>query len=164
MHRVAHGTATASVMFTRTVIDRSELRDQHNHPEVEVAELLDRAERAPSADVWQRLDALLIVETECWCSAGFAALPRLSALAQSGAAEYRDHAIDLASMIVMALHRNGEHDDLVRANPAALATLHRLAESRLPGMSGRRLTCVSRCVRRNLRPRPERSTEHDDRW
>jgi hypothetical protein len=90
MHRVVHGPATASVMFTRTVIDWSELRDQHNHPEVEVAELLDRAERAPSADVWQRLD--------------------------------------------------GEHDDLARANPAALATLHRLAESRLPGMSGRRLT------------------------
>jgi hypothetical protein len=60
-------------------------------------------------------------------------------LAQSGATEHRNHAIDLAAMIVMTLHRNDEHDDLVRANPAALATLHRLAESRLPGMSGSQL-------------------------
>lgn len=133
------GTATAPVMFTRAVIDWSELRDQHNHPAVEVSELLDRAERAPSAEVWQRLDALLTVETECWCSAGFAALPRLSALAQSGVTQYRGHALDLASTIVMTLHRNGEHDELVRADPAALAALHRLAGARLPGMSGRRL-------------------------
>ncbi len=58
-------------------------------PGVEVAELLDRAEREPSTKVWERLDELLIVEAECWYSAGFAALPRLSALAQSGAAEHR---------------------------------------------------------------------------
>jgi hypothetical protein len=127
------------VVFTRTVVERSELRDQRNHPELEVAELLDRAEREPSAEVWQRLVALLIVEAECWCSAGFAALPRLSALAQSGAAEYRDDAIELASTIIMTLHRNDEHDELVRADPAALAALHRLAESRLPGMSGGQL-------------------------
>ncbi|MET7425739.1 hypothetical protein [Dactylosporangium sp. NPDC005555] len=108
-------------------------------PGVEVAALLDRAEREPSAEVWERLDRLLIVEGECWFSAGFAALPRLSSLAQSGAAEHRAQAIDLAAAIVMTLHRHHRDDDLVRADPAALATLHRLAAPRLAGMSGGQL-------------------------
>ncbi|MEU0563632.1 hypothetical protein [Dactylosporangium maewongense] len=117
------------------VVDWLQLQD----PGVEVAALLDRAEREPSTEVWERLDKLLIVEAECWYSAGFAALPRLSALAYSGAAEHRAHAIDLAAMIAMTLHRHHRDDDLVRANPAALATLHRLAASRLPSMSGGQL-------------------------
>jgi hypothetical protein len=95
--------------------------------------------REPSTGVWQRLDRLLIVEGECWYSAGFAALPRLSALAHSGAEGHRAHAIDLAAAIVMTLHRHHRDDDLVRADPAALATLHRLAAQRLPSMSGRAL-------------------------
>jgi hypothetical protein len=98
-----------------------------------------QAGRSPSGEVWQRLCELLIVEAECWCSAGFAALPRLSTLARSGTPEHREHAIELASMIVMTLHRNYEDDDLVRAEPAALATLHRLAASRLAGMSAHQL-------------------------
>ncbi|MEV0564904.1 hypothetical protein [Dactylosporangium sp. NPDC050588] len=117
------------------MIDWPELLD----PGVEVAELLDRAERVPSTEVWERLDKLLIVEAECWYSAGFAALPRLSALAQSGAAEHRTHAIDLAAMIVMTLHRHHRDDDLVRADPAALAALHQLAACRLPSMFGGQL-------------------------
>jgi hypothetical protein len=90
--RVGRYGPVAPPVCTRTVIDWSELRDHPHHPGVEVAVLLDRAEREPSAEVWHRLGALLLVEGECWCSAGFAALPRLSALAHSRATEYRDHA------------------------------------------------------------------------
>jgi hypothetical protein len=54
------------------VIDWLQLRDLV----VEVAALLDRAEREPSTEVWERLDKLRIVEAECWYSAALAGWPR----------------------------------------------------------------------------------------
>ncbi|GIG93369.1 hypothetical protein Pen02_83050 [Plantactinospora endophytica] len=44
--------------------------------------------------------------------------------------------MDLAALIVRTLHRYDEHDDLVRADPQALAVLHRLAQARLPECAG----------------------------
>ncbi|MEH0934048.1 hypothetical protein [Micromonospora psammae] len=117
------------------MVDWSE-RDLQQLPHDDIMALLDRLEREPSADLWKELDNRLITEGECWYSAGYAALPRLSALAQMGAEEHRQAAIQLASMIAMTLHRHHTDDDLVRVDPSALATLHRLTLSRLPGMTG----------------------------
>ncbi|WP_344088890.1 hypothetical protein [Luedemannella helvata] len=121
------------------MVDWSELRDSQGSPGDEVAALLNHVGQQPSAEAWKRLGDRLVVERECWCSAAYAALPRLSALAQSGTEENRKAAIELASMIAMTLHQRHADDDLVRADPSALATLFRLAASRLSTMAGSQL-------------------------
>ncbi|MEV4757297.1 hypothetical protein AB0J86_19575 [Micromonospora sp. NPDC049559] len=122
--------------MTHQSVDWSEFRDIAGRPGDQIAALLDSLEQEPNAGLWRELGRRLVVETECFCSAGFAALPRLSLLAEHGTEEYRDTAIKLASMIAMTLHRHHRDDDLVRAEPAALATLHRLTRSRLPSVTG----------------------------
>ena len=107
------------------------MRDARGDSGVIVGELLDRLGREPDAALWDELDHRLVVEAECFCSAGFAALPALSQLAQSDDAEQRDRALDLAAVITRTLHRNHEDDKLVRANPQALAVLHHLAQTRI---------------------------------
>ncbi|MFB6392376.1 hypothetical protein [Polymorphospora lycopeni] len=118
------------------MVDWSQVRDIEGRPGSEVAALLHRLERTPDAGLWNELDNRLIVESECWCSAGFAALPRLGALARIGTGETRDRALVVASTIVATLHRNHAYDDLVRAVPSTLAVLHRATRSRLPGTTG----------------------------
>ncbi|MEJ3745752.1 hypothetical protein WEI85_20970 [Actinomycetes bacterium KLBMP 9797] len=115
------------------MIDWRSTWDVRGDSGVRVRLLLDRLVRQPDATVWAELEDRLIVEAECCCSAGFAALPELARLAQSGTNEHRDRALDLAALIVRTLHRYDEHDDLVRADPRALAVLHRLAQARLRG-------------------------------
>ncbi|MEO3930656.1 hypothetical protein ABGB07_43435 [Micromonosporaceae bacterium B7E4] len=125
-----------AVVLDPSVIDWRSTWDVRGGPGVSVSVLLDRLAHSPDATVWHELENRLVVEGECCCSAGFAALPELARLAQSGTDEHRDRALDLAAVIVRSLHRYDEHDDLVRANPAALAVLHRLAQARLPGCAG----------------------------
>ncbi|HWS37601.1 MAG TPA: hypothetical protein VN408_33335 [Actinoplanes sp.] len=80
------------------------------------------------ADLCTELDRL-IFEDECFDSEGFAALPALSRMAQSGNAEQRERALDLAGVITRTLHRHYADDGLVRASPEAFAALHRVARA-----------------------------------
>jgi hypothetical protein len=96
-----------------------------------IPDLLDRLERQPTPQLWHDLSSLLVVEGEVFCRAGLAALPRLAALAERGGAESRDEALALASSIVRTLHKYHDADDL--AEPAAFATLYRVAAGALPG-------------------------------
>lgn len=123
-------------MFDRSVVDWASMRDARGDSGVVVGELLDRLGRVPDASLWDELDRRLVVEAECFCSAGFAALPALSRLARSGDAEQRDRALDLAAVITRTLHRNHEDDRLVRADPQALAELHDLARTRVATCAG----------------------------
>ncbi|MDP9792877.1 hypothetical protein J2S43_001389 [Catenuloplanes nepalensis] len=118
------------------MIDWRSVRDLQDHSGVVVGSLLDRLERQPDLPTWRDLERRLVVEAECWCSAGFAALPALARLARSGAEADRDRALDLAAVIVRSTHRNQEHDDLVRRIPETLATLHRLSRDRLATCTG----------------------------
>lgn len=111
-------------------------RDVWGASGLSVGTLLGRLAQQPDAAVWDELEDRLVVEGECCCSAGFAALPELGRLAESGTDEHRDRALDLAAAIVRTLHRYDEDDDLVRANAEALAVLHRLAQARLRGCAG----------------------------
>jgi hypothetical protein len=129
-------TAPIAVVFDRSMIDWGAVRDAQGDSGVVVAGLLDRLERRPTALLWEELDRRLVVEGECFSSAGFAALPALSRLAQSEAAEHRDRALDLAGVIARTLQRCHEHDHLVRARPQALAELLRLARLRLAAGAG----------------------------
>jgi hypothetical protein len=115
------------------------VRDVWGDSGVVVERLLDQLGRRPDDDAWNELDSRLVVEAECHCSAGFAALPELGRLAQSGADEYRNRALGLAAVIVRTLHHHHRHDDLVRTAPEALAVLHRLARTRLAGRTGHAL-------------------------
>jgi hypothetical protein len=117
------------VVFDHSVIDWTAVRDARGDSGVIVGELLDRLGQEPDAALWREIDSRLVVEAECFCSAGFAALPALSQLAQSGDTEQRDRALDLAAVITRTLHRNHEDDRLVRASPQALAVLHHVARS-----------------------------------
>ena len=127
----ADASVLRSAVFDSTVIERWSAQDQSDSPGALVERLLGRLESRPDAGTWKDLERQLVVEGECWCAAGFAALPGLARIARSGARPDRDRALDLAAVIVRSLHRNHEHDDLVRANRHALAALHRLAEDRL---------------------------------
>jgi hypothetical protein len=118
------------------VIDWTSVRDARGDSGAIVGELLDRLGREPDAALWDELDGRLIVEAECCCSAGFAALPELGRLARSDAGEHRDRALDIAAVITRTLHRYHEHDDLVRTDPQALAVLHRLGQARLAARAG----------------------------
>lgn len=118
-------------MFDYPVIDWWSVRDLMGDPGIVVGRLLDQLERRPDAEVWKELEARLVVEGECWVSAGFAALPGLAKLAQSGAETDRHQALDLAAVIVRTLHRNHENDDLVRTSPESPAALRHLAQARL---------------------------------
>jgi hypothetical protein len=118
------------------MVDWRSVRDVQGDSGVTVGRLPDRLRRQPDAALWDELGSRLVVEAECWCSAGFAALPELGRLAQSGADEYRDRALRLAAVIVRTLHRYHRHDDLARTDPEALATLHRLARNRLAASAG----------------------------
>ncbi|WP_093622477.1 hypothetical protein [Actinoplanes philippinensis] len=118
------------------MIDWTAVRDVRGDSGVIVGELLDRLEREPDAALWEELDSRLIVEAECFCSAGFAALPALGRLAQSGDTEQRDRALDLAALITRTLHRHHEDDRLVRAAAPTLVALHRLARKRIASAAG----------------------------
>lgn len=100
-------------------------------PPAWIPDLLDRLERQPTPQLWHDLNSLLVVEGEVFCRAGLAALTRLAALAERGGAESRDEALALASSIVRTLHKYHDADDL--AEPAAFATLYRVAAGALPG-------------------------------
>lgn len=119
------------------------MRDARGDSGVVVERLLDRLRLEPDAALWDELDRRLVVENECFFSVGFAALPALSQLAQSGDTEQRDRALDLAAVITRTLHRNHEDDRLVTANPQALAVLHSLAQARVA-------TCVGPPLVRRL--------------
>ncbi|XVU20992.1 hypothetical protein ACQPZJ_27400 [Actinoplanes sp. CA-054009] len=118
------------------MIDGWSERDRSDDDGVAVQQLLDQLERQPNTAAWQELEGRTIVEAECWNSAGFAALPALARLAQSGAETDRYRALDLAALVVRSLHRNHLDDDVVRTNPEALAALHRLARNRLAASNG----------------------------
>jgi hypothetical protein len=94
--------------------------------------LLARVEREPSAEAWRDLDHALIAEGECFERAGFAALPRLAALAAGGSEE----ALQIAGLITATLHRYHDADDLVEDAAEALGTLRRLAAETLAGRTG----------------------------
>lgn len=119
-----------------SVFDWGSTQDAWGASGVAVGMLLGRLAQQPDAAVGDELEARLVVEGECCCSAGFAALPALGRLAVSGSGEDRDRALDLAAVIVRTLHRFDEHDDLVRAASDALAVLHRLAQARLRACAG----------------------------
>jgi hypothetical protein len=129
--RAADAYVWCSAVFDSAVIDWWSVQDHSGSPGVLVERLLGRLERRPDVGVWKDLERRLVVEGECWCSAGFAVLWGLAGIARSGARPDRDRALDLAAAIVRSLHRNHEHDDLVRANRHALAALYCLAEDRL---------------------------------
>lgn len=112
------------------------MRDAKGDSGAIVGELLERLEQVPDAALWRELDRRLVVEAECFCSAGVTALPALSRLAQSDDTEQRDRALDLAAVITRTLHRNHEDDRLVRANPQALAALHQRAQQRISSGTG----------------------------
>ena len=128
--------AAQSVVFDHSVIDWTAVRDVRGDSGLIVADLLDRLGRAPDAALWTELESRLVVEAECFCSAGFAALSALSRLARSDDAEQRDRALDLAAVITRTLHRNHEDDRLIRADPQALAVLHQRAKERLASAAG----------------------------
>ena len=107
------------------------MRDARGDSGVVVERLLDRLKLEPEVALWEELDHRLVVENECFFSVGFAALPALSQLAQSGDTEHRDRALDLAAAITRTLHRHHEDDRLVRTNPQALEVLHGLAQTRV---------------------------------
>ncbi|MFG2045127.1 hypothetical protein [Dactylosporangium sp. NPDC048998] len=113
------------------VIDWGSVQDISGGSGVTIGRLLDRIERRPAAAAWDEIERRLIVEAECWCSAGFAALPRLAELALSAAAEHQGRAMQLAGTIVRSLHRCHQYDDLVRTSAEALTVLHRIAQLRL---------------------------------
>ncbi|GAA1654507.1 hypothetical protein [Actinoplanes couchii] len=107
------------------MIDRTAVRDVRGDSGIIVRELLDRLEQQPDAALWKELDSRLVVEAECCCSAGFAALPALSRLARSDDTEQRDRALDLAAVITRTPHRNHEDDHL--ASSAATGTTRQSA-------------------------------------
>ncbi|MEU5943610.1 hypothetical protein ABZ807_31650 [Micromonospora sp. NPDC047548] len=118
------------------MIDWRSVQDVQGDSGVVIGRLLDRLGRQPDAAVWDEVERRLVVEAECCCSAGFATLPQLSRLAQSGADEFWERALQLGAVIVRTLHRYHRHDDLVRTNPEALAALHSLARTRLATCTG----------------------------
>ncbi|GAA3265588.1 hypothetical protein Dvina_16995 [Dactylosporangium vinaceum] len=128
---IADAYAFSSAVFDSAVIDWWSVQDHWGSPGVFVERLLGRLEQRPDARTWKDLERRLVVEGECWCSAGFAALPGLAGIARAAARPDRDRALDLAAVIVRSLHRNHKHDDLVRANRHVPAALYRLAEDRL---------------------------------
>lgn len=103
-------------------------------PATWIPDLLDRLERQPTSQLWHDLSSLLVVEGEVFCRAGLAALPRLATLAERGDTANRDQALALASSVTRTLHRYHDADDL--AEPAAFATLYRVAAEALPGRTG----------------------------
>nr|BFE58897.1 hypothetical protein GCM10020063_034230 [Dactylosporangium thailandense] len=113
-----------------SVIDWRSVQDLSGGSGVTVGRLLDGIEHHPTAEAWDEIEHRLVVEAECWCSAGFAALPRLAELAQSGAEEHQVRALRLAATIVRSLHRCHQYDDIVRAGAQALTVLHRVARNR----------------------------------
>jgi hypothetical protein len=113
------------------VIDWRSVRDLTGDSGVAINGLLGGAGELPVAAAWEEIDSRLIVEEECWCSAGFAALPRLAELACCGVEEQQNRALDLAATIVRSLHRCHEHDHVVRSSSAALVVLHSMARARL---------------------------------
>ncbi|MEV6303475.1 hypothetical protein AB0M02_28975 [Actinoplanes sp. NPDC051861] len=125
------------------MFDWDSVRDARGDSGAVVERLLDRLSRRPDAALWDELNRRLVVEDECFFSVGFAALPALSRLAQSGDTEQRDRALDLAAVITRTLHRNHEDDRLVRADPQALRVLHGLAQIRVA-------TCVGPTLARLL--------------
>jgi hypothetical protein len=124
------------VVLDHPVIDWRSVQDVRGDSGVVVGRLLERLGRQPDGVVWDEVESRLVVEAECCCSAGFAALPELSQLAQSGADECRERALRLAAVIVRTLHRYHRHDNLVRTSPEALAVLHSLARTRLATHTG----------------------------
>lgn len=123
-------------MFNRQMVDWSRLLDVQGWPAIWIPDLLDRLERQPSPQLWQELRKLLVVEGEAFCRASFAALPRITGLAERGIVDSRDEALTLAGEIARTLHRYRDADDLVRAERDSFTTLHRLAVDSLPGRSG----------------------------
>jgi hypothetical protein len=94
-----------------------------------VPDLLDRA--GAGSEVWDELESRLIVEGECWCADGYAALPRLAELAHDAGDRHRDRALRLAATIVRSLHRCDEFDDLARAAADHVAALRGTARAGL---------------------------------
>ncbi|GAA3455661.1 hypothetical protein [Dactylosporangium matsuzakiense] len=124
------------MVLDASVIDWQSVRDVSGDSGVRIGRLLD-VERYPTTEAWDEIERRLVVEAECWCSAGFAALPRLAELAQSGTEEHQIRALRLAATIVRSLHRSYQYDDIVRAGTEALKALHRLARNRPTVHTGR---------------------------
>ncbi|MEH1017066.1 hypothetical protein V6U90_28710 [Micromonospora sp. CPCC 206060] len=118
------------------MIDWRSVRDLQGDSGVIIEMLLGQLARQPDDAVWSEVEGRLVAEAECFCSAGFAALPELSRLARSGSDKDRDRALKLAAVIVRTLHRHHQHDDLVRVGPEAIAALHRIARARLAACIG----------------------------
>ncbi|RAK26236.1 hypothetical protein B0I29_12886 [Actinoplanes lutulentus] len=107
---------------------------------IAVGRLLGRLEHQPTTELWNELERKLAVEAECWYLEGFAALPALARIVQSGAETDRLRALDLAAVIVRTLHQNHLYDDVVRANSEAVTTLCGFARTRLTTSSDLPLT------------------------
>ncbi|MGN9907847.1 hypothetical protein ACTMTJ_09870 [Phytohabitans sp. LJ34] len=117
------------MVLNPSVIDWRSTWDMRGDSGVSVGVLLDRLARHADASAWHELEDRLLVEGECCCSAGFAALPELARLAQSGTNEHRERALDLAALIVRTLHRYVHRTPLTPATPEDLTGIARWVHS-----------------------------------